>query len=1153
MTPKASARQVSRAFLVLSLLIISMFAIFQFPVVKAQTFSGPQPVPMGTTLSFDSKLRFVDTSPANNTVLKRDSLVKFVDLNANAHWDLGEPVLYDSNNDSIFESTEPVIAGSVAPGATLRADPLVKYVDINGDNRWDAGESVVYDISNSNRYITGNPVIGGTPVVPGTSLTNDSHVKFIGPGSSWVPGNPVVYDSNNNGLYSASIDPHLKYVDTNNNGHWDTGESVVYDANLSGVYATGDRVLYGPTPAVGTSLKADPKIMFIDTNRNSVWDTGEAVAYDSNGNNIYESTEPLLLSANPPSLAGLNSDLKIRFVDANSNNVWDTGETVVYDTINQGYFNATIDSKIKYFDSNGNGIYDPGPDSVIYDIFGSGIYRTGDTVIIGPTPPTDGSGILTIDNHFHFVDANLSGHWDRGETIVYDADSDHIYVTGDLVVVGSAPPNGTVLMEPVLSGARPAVGTAIKFDSKMKYVETDGNTWWNPGEALVYDTDSNGLFNPCCDTVVVGMSPLGGTLLSEPVIAGTTPAIGTLLKSDPNLRFIDVPRTGLWSPGETIVYDSNSNGLYERTESVIANGAPGSGAWSSGAVVVYDNNGDSTYESGETVVSGTQPLNGTALGSDTRVKYFDSNNNGRWDLGETVAYDTNTNNVYDQGDLVIAGPTPSTSLFLSPSASVDYLGRIWLTWNEKPSGSLLNPIIYFKMWNGTAWSVKQSVTTGSSNDAQSFITQLVNQTMMILWSSNSTGHPQIFYRFYSSTENNPHATTGPVQLTSSTMNDKAPSAVQDRNGRIWVTWSRQNSQGTLSQVYYKYYNGTGWSSEFPLPPASVSNLGQKSPSITQTRDGKIRIFWSSNDTTNLNLYYTTTNGTVTTLPSTGIPAGSWTPKTGFLFSTTNDDDHPVTLQARDGTYWVFFQRSTVSPPSEYIFYATATDPNGASWSPATQLTTGEDTGPAAVQNSDRRIWVFWNSLISSSLEILFSSSNPISGVNDVGVRFLSATPGLVRSNYPVNITTIVSNYGDSLETARLTLVANNTSNVLKAWNLTLTPGQSQTLYFNWTSAQPWGRYTILATLTNISPAENFAGNQGDESLALYPLRVSPPGDANGDGKINILDLALVAICYGQMPTPGTMCDQYVDVDNDPGKPIGVLDLALVAINYGKSV
>jgi len=356
----------------------------------------------------------------------------------------------------------------------------------------------------------------------------------------------------------------------------------------------------------------------------------------------------------------------------------------------------------------------------------------------------------------------------------------------------------------------------------------------------------------------------------------------------------------------------------------------------------------------------------------------------------------------------------------------------------------------------------------------------------------------------------------------------------------------------MGQIYYKYYNGTGWSSEFPLPPASVSNLGQRSPSIIQTRDGKIRILWSSNDTSNLDLYYTTTNGTVATLPSTGIPAASWTPKTGFPFSTTEDDDHPAILQSRDGTYWVFFQRSILSPPSEFIFYATATDPNGAIWSTANQLTTGEDTSPTAVQNSDKRVWVFWNSLISSGLQILSSSSNPITGVNDVGVRSLSATPSLVRSNYPVNMTTVVSNYGDSVESARLSLLANNTSNVLKVWNLTLNPGQSQTLYFNWTSAQPWGRYTIVATLTSISPAENFAANQGDESLALYPLRVSPPGDANGDGKVDILDLALVAICYGQTPTPGTMCNRYVDVDND-GKPIGVLDLALVAINYGKSV
>jgi len=234
-----------------------MFASLQFPIVKAQTFSSPQLVPMGTTLAFDGKLRFVDTAPASNTALNRDSLVKFVDLNGNGHWNAGEPVAYDSNNDSIYETSEPAIGGAASAGARLVADPLIKYVDINGDNHWDAGEAVVYDTNNGSLYINGDPVIGGTPVVPGTSLTYDSRVKFIGTGSSWVPGNLVVYDSNNDALYSATTDPHLKYVDTNSNNQWDTSEAVVNDTNLSGVYATGDRVLYGPTPVVGTPLKVD--------------------------------------------------------------------------------------------------------------------------------------------------------------------------------------------------------------------------------------------------------------------------------------------------------------------------------------------------------------------------------------------------------------------------------------------------------------------------------------------------------------------------------------------------------------------------------------------------------------------------------------------------------------------------------------------------------------------------------------------------------------------------------------------------------------------------------------------------------------------------------------------------------------------------------
>jgi hypothetical protein len=1154
MTLETNLRQFSRALLIISLLILTIFTTLQFPLVKAQPFSGPQQVPMGTPFSTDSKLMFVDSGPANNTSLKRDSLIKYVDVNSNGHWDAGEPVVYDSNNDSVFESIEIPIAGTVSIGTMLKTDPLVKYVDINGNNNWDPGEAVVYasNAINNNVYIVGESVIAGTPLVSGTAIVSDSHVKFVGLGTSWISGNSVVYDSNLDGSYSASVDSHIKYFDTNGNNHWDPLEPVVNDINLNGIYDSGEPVLYGAAPSVGATLKSDPNLKFVDANRNGVWDSGEAIVYDSNANGLLDAGEPVIVTANPPILAGLSSDTKVKYVDSNSNNVWNPGETVVYDTISKGFFNATVDTHIKYFDANGNGIYDTG-DSVVYDSNGNGIYDTGEKVIAGPTPPTDGSATLTFDQHFHFVDTNLDGRWDIGETVVYDTNLDHVYETGELVVAGTAPTNGTFLTEPIIAGARPTVGTALKTDSKLKYLETTGNVVWNPGEAVVYDTNSNNLYDTG-EPVITGTSPQVGTLLSEPLIAGTIPTIGTLLKSDSKLKFIDAAGTGLWNPGETVVYDNNGNGSYDQGESVLADGAPGSGVWKPGEVVVYDSNNNSLYNSGEPVAAGTAPLNKTAIRRDTLVKYVDANANGHWDPGETVAYDTNNNNVYDPGDSTIAGSGPPLNLYLSPSVAEDYFGRIWLSWSEKPIGSNLNPIIYFKTGNGsaTSWSPRQAVTTGSSNDVENFVSPLVNQSMILLWSSNRTGHPQIFYRLYTVSGGIPVATMGPVQLTSTpSLLDRTPSAVQDRNGRIWVTWTRQNAQATLSQIWYKYYNGTSWSSDFLLTPSSSPGVGAKSPFIAQTKDGLIRLLWSDNSTSNLNLFYTTTNGTVTSVPTGGI--SSWPNKIAFpAFSGSNDDDHPVMVQSRDGTYWIFFQRSILSPNSENIYFSTATDSAGAIWSNATQIPSSsiEDSIPTAVQNSDHKVWIFWNSLVSSALQIYASSTGAISSVNDIGLRVLNVTPRLIRSGYPVNITSVVTNYGDSTESATLILVANTTSNVLKTWTLSIAPGLSQTFYFNWTNPA-WGRYTILASLTTVSPVENIV-NQKDDSLAFGPLRVSPPGDANGDGQVNILDLALIAFCWNQTPTPGTMCNQYVDVDND-GKPIGILDLAQAAFYFGKSV
>ena len=84
----------------------------------------------------------------------------------------------------------------------------------------------------------------------------------------------------------------------------------------------------------------------------------------------------------------------------------------------------------------------------------------------------------------------------------------------------------------------------------------------------------------------------------EPVIAGTTLSTGTLLVTDSHIKFVDSNNNGVWNPGKTVVYDTDNNGV---------------------------------YDSGEPVINGTLPSTGTPLKSDIRLKFVDTNHDGVWD------------------------------------------------------------------------------------------------------------------------------------------------------------------------------------------------------------------------------------------------------------------------------------------------------------------------------------------------------------------------------------------------------------------------------------------------------------------------------------------------------------------------------------------
>ncbi len=349
--------------------------------------------------------------------------------------------------------------------------------------------------------------VTGTPSAFSTLVTSSASSVTVGGAISFTatvsyPGDPaVVYDTNANGVYDPSVlrsdaapavgttlktDSKILFLDANSNAKWDAVEAVVYDTDGSGSFTTGDIVITGNAPALAATLSLDPLIKFVDSNNNNVWNSGEPIVYDSGAgtpvvganNNLYDAGEPVV------------SIVSIKFVDTNNNGSLDSSEVVVYD-------------------ANGNGQYD-----------------TGEPVIFGVAP---GAGTaLKTDVKIKFIDANNNNVWDSspspGETVAYDTNNNGIYETGERVILA-----GTTVAnaEPVIGGAAPALGTALVFDPKLDLI---GVAPWTATKPVVYDTDASLKY----DT-------------GEPVISGNPTAFGVTLVSDPKIKFVDADANGVFT------------------------------------------------------------------------------------------------------------------------------------------------------------------------------------------------------------------------------------------------------------------------------------------------------------------------------------------------------------------------------------------------------------------------------------------------------------------------------------------------------------------------------------------------------------------------------------------------------------------------------
>ena len=174
-----------------------------------------------------------------------------------------------------------------------------------------------------------------------------------------------------------------------------------------------------------------------------------------------------------------------------------------------------------------------------------------------------------------------------------------------------------------------------------------------------------------------------------------------------------------------------------------------------------------------------------------------------------------------------------------------------------------------------------------------------------------------------------------------------------------------------------------------------------------------------------------------------------------------------------------------------------------------------------------------------------SYSPPVRDVAIIDVSFSNYRPKQGVDN--VTITVVVLNNGTIHETFDVTIAFDSTPIVtLNVFDLGV--GSNTTLTYQWnTSEAPTGAHTITATATVVPSDLDPTNNEKSRSLTVISS-TGPNTDINGDGRVNMIDIAMVAHAFGTQEGDARWIPA---ADVLPDGRINMIDIAMVARDFGK--
>lgn len=203
--------------------------------------------------------------------------------------------------------------------------------------------------------------------------------------------------------------------------------------------------------------------------------------------------------------------------------------------------------------------------------------------------------------------------------------------------------------------------------------------------------------------------------------------------------------------------------------------------------------------------------------------------------------------------------------------------------------------------------------------------------------------------------------------------------------------------------------------------------------------------------------------------------------------------------------------------------------------------------PGSIANPQGTIWQIEAAVITSP-----SAVDDVAVTNVVTLKDGCTPIPTVSRGYNMEVNVTVENQGTDPATFNVTVYGNMTTNgnmteIETQLVVNLPSGSQTTLIFTWNSTTlAYGNYTVVAYAWPLPSETDTADNTFTGGL----IKVTIPGDIDGDYKIGPSDFTRLSIAYGSTPwKPGYIGSWNPNADLDGSKKVGPFDFTLLSVNY----